>query len=312
MKIDNFALTMAQTCPAKYNLRMNEGWTARRRSGALGFGSCLHEGLAVWYRTGDLGASLLAINEKWPEGMPVDDFRTKEKCITTMIEYSKTYPSEGFKVVGMPDAPVIEVPFTLDTGMFLPCTHCNAVKVNTFRYEAQCSACGTDKEPIEYGGIYDMLVEFGGQMFVVDHKSTSILGGGYFNQFKPNNQMTGYIWAANLLSGYHFDDPSVRPLVTGAIINAIGIYKKGATKFEREITSRTYTEIHEWLGNLYAECCVLQNFKQTGQWPMRTGACTLYGLCEYHSVHSLAHPVERMKRLESDFVQDKWDFENRD
>lgn len=286
---------------------MNQGWTSRRRSGALGFGSCLHEGLAVWHRTYDIGAALLKINEKWPEQMPIDDWRTKEKCIKTMIEYSKHYPHETFVVVGMPDNPVIEVPFTLDTGMFLPCQHrtCAHFMLADWdkAYKAKCESCGKEKEPIEYGGIYDMLIEFSGHLYVVDHKTTSMMGPSYFNQFKPNNQMTGYIWAAGLMSGRK---------VAGAFINAIGMYKTGVTKFEREITSRSQAAIDEWLRNVWTECVNIITHKLGGYFPMRTGSCTQYGLCEYHGVHSLEHNSERIKRLETDYVQEKWDFENRD
>jgi PD-(D/E)XK nuclease superfamily protein len=293
---------MAQTCPAKHFLRIHEGWTSRRRSGALGFGSCLHEGLAVWYRTGDLGKALIAINDKWPPDMPVDDFRTKEKCVSVMIQYAKQYAHESWQVVGMPDNPVVEIPFTLDSGMYLPCAECWNL-ADTDPYEPLCRNCNAPKEPIEYGGIYDLLVEFGGNLYVVDHKSTSMMGSGYFNQFKPNNQMTGYIWAASQMSGKK---------VNGAIINAIGIYKTGTTKFEREITSRSPLAIEAWKLNVYHECVQIKQHERDGFWPMRTGACTQYGLCEYHSVHSLDHPVEQQKRLETDYVRDKWDFENRD
>jgi hypothetical protein len=304
MKIDNFALTMFQTCPAKYFLRMHEGWTARRRTGALGFGTVLHEGLATWYRTGDLGKALLSINEKWPDNMPVDDFRTKEKCLRVMMEYAKKYPTEAWTILGAPENPVIEVPFTLDTGMFLPCQECWIIEdKQDVITDGMCSNCAQPLEPIEYGGIYDMLVEFGGSVFVVDHKSTSVMGSGYFNQFKPNNQMTGYIWGGSLMSGKR---------VSGAIINAIGVYKTGATKFDREITSRSPAAIEEWLRNLWHECVNIKQAERTGFFPLRTGACTQYGLCEYHSVHSLDNEKERQRRLETDYVREQWDYENRD
>jgi len=289
---------------------MNEGWTSRRKSGALGFGSCLHEGLATWYKTHDVSATLYAINDKWPEGMPVDDFRTKEKCLTVMAEYIKNYPTETWSVVGAPDHPVVEVPFTLDTGMFLPCAMCGQVERQQTsvenvlgRFDGICAVCKENREAIEYGGIYDMLIEFGGKLFVVDHKTTSMMGSGYFRQFKPNNQMTGYIWAASKLSGQ---------AVSGALINAVGIYKVGKTKFEREITSRSPIAIDTWLQDVYTECCNIQYHKIHGHWPKRTNACTLYGLCEYHSVHELDHPAEQEKLLEMSYVRDKWDYEMRD
>ena len=301
MKIDNFALTMFQTCPAKYRLRIVDGWTSRGRSGALGFGSALHYGLAEWYRTGgNISKALLAINDGWPADMPIDDWRTKEKCVTTMIDYAKRYPQETFKVVGAPDSPVVEVAFTLDTGLYLPCP---CTPETTEMASETCTICGHPREPIEYGGIYDMLIEFSDHLYVVDHKTTSIMGNGYFNQFKPNNQMSGYIWAASKMSSKR---------VAGAFINGIGVYKSSATKFEREITSRSQAGLDEWLINLWHSCCAIDTCNRKGYWPLHTNACTLYGLCEFHAVHSLEHESERVKRLNTDYINDRWDYENRD
>lgn len=279
MKVDNYALTNFQTCPAKYQLRIKQGWTTRRRSSALSFGGGFHEGLATWYKTHDLAAALSAIVNKWDDSVSVDDYRTKEKAVQVMIDYVKHYPQESFKVVGIEDGrPMIEVPFVLDTGL----------------------VCD-DGEPIEYGGIFDGLVDFNGQLWVFEHKTTSQLGSYYFDQFKPNNQVTGYIWAAEQLSGRK---------VHGAIINAIGVYKTGATKFERGMTARHPQDLKEWLENIRIVCNQIKRAEKEG-YSQSTGACTLYGKCEYHSIHVLSHPSERQKRLESDYIQEAWDFEHR-
>ena len=279
VKVDNFALTNFQTCPAKYELRIKQGWTTRRRSSALSFGGGFHEGLAVWYKTYDLAQALTAIVEKWDDTVSVDDYRTKEKAVQVMIEYVKHYPQENFKVVGIESgAPMIEIPFVLDTGMV-------------------CE----DGDPIEYGGIFDGLVDFNGQLWVFEHKTTSQLGSYYFNQFKPNNQVTGYIWAAEQLSGRK---------VQGAIINAIGVYKTGATKFERGMTARHSQELKDWMENVRLVCNQIKQAERTG-YSQSTNACTLYGQCEYHSVHVLGLPIERQKRLEQDYLKEAWDFEHR-
>ena len=296
MKIDNFALTMYQTCPEKFRLRMIEGWTPSRRSGALGFGGAFHEGLAAWYRTGNIGQALLAIDKSWPDNMPVDDFRTKAKCAQVMIDYAKKYPHETFKTVQGPSGPFIEVPFTLDTGMELP------AELSWLTEKAAGVPYPAGNEPIEYGGIFDGLVNFGSAIYVLEHKTTSMLGAMYFNQFKPNNQVTGYVWAAGQMSG--------KP-VGGAIINAIGVYKVGATKFERHITARFPEEIAEWMQNVYNVCIQIKRAQYDALYTKSTNACTMYGMCEFHSVCSLARVAERRKRLEMDYVQEPWDYELR-
>jgi len=301
MKIDNFALTMFQTCPAKYFLRMHEGWTSKRKSGALGFGGALHEGLATWYRTRDKGQALLAIDEAWPANLPIDDWRTKEKCLQTMIEYMKHYPVETFKIIGLPDTPLVEQTFTIHTGMYLPCERAGCV-VATNKDEEWC-LCGLKREPIEYGGIFDTGVEWAGNEYVLEHKTTSQLGTYYFNQFKPNNQVTGYLWALGQLTGRK---PS------GAIINAIGLYKSSPTKFERSITTRSDEDITHWLENVRATCQMIKDCERRQFWPMHTQACTMYGKCEYHDVHVLGAKAEQEKFLEQMFTKEPWSYEHRD
>lgn len=302
MKIDNFALTMFQTCPAKYQLRIMEHWTSRRKSAALGFGGALHEGLAAWYKTGDKIKSLQAIDEAWPAGLPVDDWRTKEKCLQVMVDYIKQWPKESFEVIGYPEVPMIENTFTLETGIYLRCQACLAVDVSDV-WDESCSNCEIPKEKIEYGGIFDGLVNFGTQAFVFEHKTTSMMGDYYFNQFRPNNQITGYIWAGRQLSG--------QP-VTGAIINAIGIYRVGATKFRREITTRTDDDIKHWLLNVHATCEMIKDAERKQFFPWHTGSCTMYGKCEFHDVHVLGTEREQKMWLDQQFMKKPWDFEHRD
>lgn len=296
MKIDNFALTMFQTCPAKYALRIKQGWTPRRRSAALGFGGAIHEGLAEWYRTKDLERAFTAIVKAWPNESPVDDYRTREKCLQVMNEYVKHYPSENFNIVQGPSGPLIEVPFTLDTGLELPS------ELSWLKEKASDLPFPDYNEPIEYGGIFDGLIEFSGTVYVFEHKSTSMLGSTYFNQFKPNNQVTGYVWAASQLSGRK---------VGGAMINALGVYKAGKTRFERHLTGRFPVEIEEWLENVRRVCIQIKTAELNGHWTKSTNACTLYGMCEFYSVHSLGHAAERQKRLEMDYVVEHWDYEKR-
>ena len=304
MKIDNYALTMFQACPTKFDLRILQHYTSRRKSAALGFGGAFHAGLAEWYRTGSRQAMLGAVQKCWPDGMPVDDYRTLQKCVEVLLAYVKEYPAETFQVIQGPNGPLVEVAFTLPTGLYLSCFNCGASLGRwNGEYPALCGHCGQPLEEIEYGGIFDLLVEFSGQVFVVDHKTTSQMGAGFFNQFRPNNQMTGYVWGGGELSGKR---------VGGAFINAICVLKSSPVKFARQITSRTAHEIEEWKVSVVRTCEQIQECKRTGIWELRTIACTMYGKCEFHQVHELPHPTQRLAILDQEYVKDTWDYEGRD
>lgn len=283
MKIDNFALTMHQACPSKYNLRINQGWTARRKSGALGFGAALHLGLAEWYRSRNLDKALVEISAGWEDPADQDDYRTLDRCLDTMAQYAARYSHENFTPVVGPAGPMLEVSFSLDTGH----------DVSVFKDGRHVI------EPLEYGGIFDGLVEMGSNVYVLEHKTTSQLGPYYFTQYKPNNQVTGYVWAAGQLTGKR---------VAGAIINAIGVLKT-QTKFERQITTRSAEDIATWLTDVRTEAQSIQEHATGGHWPMRTPSCVMYGKCEFHDVHVLGSPEEQDAMLQAHYVRRTWDFE---
>lgn len=303
MKIDNFLLTTFQMCPAKYELRAREHWTARRKSGALGAGTAIHAGLAEWYRTKNPARALARLAQAWPAEMPLDDWRTKQKALEVMAAYIRNYEQEPFTVVSAAANPMIECTFTLPTGLYLDCPDCPGSDREEVDGRWVCENCAQPLEEIEYGGIFDGLIEFSASLYILEHKTTSMLGPFYFNQFKPNNQVTGYIWAAEVMSGQR---------VGGALINAIGMYKSSATKFERQITTRSELEIKEWLHNLKHVCQMIRDCEQRNYWPLQTASCCLYGRCEFHDVHVLSTPREREKILEQNYIREQWNYEDRD
>jgi hypothetical protein len=229
MKIDNFALMLFQECPAKYFLRIQEKWESRYKGGALGFGAVIHKGLEVWYRDHDLISALNAMEECWPADHPPDDFRTLARAREMLIRYVREYPAESFKVLST------EISFSLPLGMQ--------------------TDCGED---IEYGGIPDLLVAFNKTVYVVDHKTTSMLGPTYFLQYNPNNQISGYIWGAQELS---------RQKVNGAIINALCMTKSGKMDFARSITTRTESDIEAWKRDVQKTCSLIKNSSVKGFGP---------------------------------------------
>ena len=274
MKVDNYTLEQFLKCPAKYDLRIRQQWDPRFKSGALLYGTAVHKGLEAWYRGEGLLAAFAAIEESWSPDHPTDDFRTLGRAKELMTLYAREYPRESWKILQ------VEVPFCIDTGM--------------------TTDCG---EPIEYGGIYDLLVSFGHVLYAVDHKTTSMLGPQYMLQFNPNNQMTGYTWGAQQMSGQK---------VQGVIINAMCTTSSGKMSFQRQPTSRTAYDIQAWLRDLQKICSNILKAEREEFFYKNTTECVgKYGACPYHSVHVLGDPEDQRRRLESDYVKSVWDFEAR-
>lgn len=301
MKLDNFSFSGHQRCPLWYKTRILDNWTGRHKSAALGFGGAIHEGLAIWYKTRDPDAVIAALEAHLTD-QPVDDWRDLAHAKKVMLQYMNNYFTEPFTIVpGM-----VEVATALPTGLYLPlcekCMNDNRVDPSWKPISGECENCNEPLELIEYGGIFDTLVDFNGQIYVLEHKTTTQMGSYFFNQFKPNNQVTGYVWLARELSGR----------CDGALINAIGLYKAQATRFERHITTRSDFELDEWKQDLWTEACLIQQHRVFGHYPMRTQACTLYGACEFYNVHTVNDPSVRQRLLEQDYVQSTWEFEKRD
>jgi len=284
--VDNYMLSMFQTCPAKFKRRIVEGWKPRKQGAALGFGQMLHLGIEVWYRTHSLEAAEIAVQEAWPANHPDDDWRDLSKCISVLGEYTREYPSELWRVVDADKTnPMLEVSFTL------PLLDANGNQLYTY-----------DGYAIQYGGIFDLMLDFNGQFYIMDHKTTTRLGDYYFNQYKPNNQITGYLWGASQLTNRR---------VGGAFINAIGLYKKSPTKFKRHLTVRSEDDFPNWVQSVQHACNLIRIAYNSGQWPQFTSACTLYGNCEFRDVHVMGSNTQQERYLEMMYEKEHWNHESR-
>lgn len=304
-------------CPLYYFLRHEQGFTRRGVAAPLTFGQALHLGLSEWYRTAHLGidnAERLRrsedhIAEGYKDIPPSDDYRDLSKCIDTMRRYARNYPSESWDVVQGASGPMVEIPFCLPLNAWLDCQGNDRV-TNSMSCHGKpdadgfCVRCRQPCEEILYGGLIDLIINHSGSLYVCDHKSTSMLGSTFFTQFRPNGQMTGYTWGAESMSG--------RPLA-GVYINAIGVFAKGETRFERQPTGRTPEEIAEWRRGVIIKCNAIARAKRTGEWDMRTSQCvSKYGACEMKDVHDLPLEADRQRVLAQDYEIRPWVFDKED
>lgn len=155
-----------------------------------------------------------------------------------------------------------------------------------------------------YTGRIDLPINRSGSIFILDHKTTSILGPGYFSEKKMSAQLKGYCWVFEKLTGQ---------TVRGYAINAIRVKeppnyvknnelsrygkKQSPDDWWRESLQREFFylnegELDEWRLNTIA---LVKNFfwnYSNGYMPMKTTWCvSKYGNCPYLEVCSL-HPKE--------------------
>jgi len=303
---DATSLSLFTTCPRKYYYRMIEGWVPHRKSVHLLFGGWYAKALENFWHLltsgtdretalEDIVLELLKStwepgyasaadatakrNPDWTKGRPWksdDNNKTRENLIRTVIWYIDHFTDDNCKTIILSDgAPAVELSFKIDIGHnFLWCGH------------------------------IDKLVDFGGDVMVMDQKTTgSTITPRYWQQWHTDGQMSGYAFAGTIL----YNTP-----VKGVIIDAAQIMV-GGTRFERGFTHRTQDQLQEWLNDTKHYISLARSYFRDKAWPMNRSSCGNYGGCEFRDVcgHS---PSVRPNLLRGDFTQDeqKWNpLENR-
>lgn len=294
--IDNSSLERFVTCPRSAQYAIARRLNPAGERVALVFGGIIHKVLEARYRaTTALHAQdasvervMLATAErefsKWSP--PEDDHRTYSCAVEFIRRYGEAYPFESFEVVrGRDGAPMIEVPFAIPLGKV---TRSDGKEINVI-----------------WTGRIDMvyLSTNGGGLYVMDHKTTSIMGPSYFSTFDISHQLYGYAWAVETLCG--------RP-VDGVLINGIGIRRPTRTgkafEFERKLIPVSRGLLDEWKLDTMHIVADFIEMCQRGYLPKHTAWCVgKFGECPFKKVCTLETNEQREVMLTSgEFVKNEW------
>jgi len=181
---DNSTISCFQTCRRKYYYQYVRHLQPAMKSAPLIFGTAIHDALDCYYKNKDKDVGIIEAVKLFkssystPEG---ESLRTVENGVKMLTWYSIKYKGEPFTVYGKP-----EEGFVFFIGELL------------------------------YGGRLDLPVEWDGQLWIMEHKTTTRLGASYFNQYELDKQITGYIIALEEYSGRK---------CSGAIINVLEPWK---------------------------------------------------------------------------------------
>jgi len=156
---DYTTIDMFQRCRKYYYWRIIRQLDTKTVSPALLFGSAIHDALDIYYTEG-LDKALAKFRETYVD-REGDEIRTVETGTKLLENYARIYAHEPFKVVGKP-----EVGFVIPIGDIL------------------------------WGGRMDLPVEWSGDFWIMEHKTTTKLTGSFFKQFALDKQPTSYILGA--------------------------------------------------------------------------------------------------------------------
>ena len=293
--IDNTSLSLYLTCPRKYYYTMIEQLEPKAQSAPLEFGILYHDaqqqfeiarakGLTYWAAAREAIRYALTATAKMQNVMGTprlaiwttnDSARTRETLIRSLVWYFDEYENDSIETVLLSDGrPAVELSFKFDLGVTDP-----------------------EGEAILYSGHIDRVIQLGGARWIKDHKTTTgSLSDWYWNYFNPDNQMTGYITASNVV----FDLEC-----KGAIISAAqtGV---SFTRFARHPIRKTKEQLDEWLHATRFWVSQMERSALEGNWPMNPQGCDKYGGCPFRHVCQ-ASPKVRSSHLKRDFKKKIWD-----
>ena len=292
--IDNSTLEVFTTCPraAQYYVCQKKEKNTERP--ALRFGGIVHKILETRYRRNDpcvtpeCEAAMVATAEaefaQWTP--PLEEFRNYGAAVNLIHEYNKHYPIEPFRPVMSGQTPLIEVPFACLLGE-VPVMETILIRNPDGSIELR----SVETIKVMWQGRIDMVVQYEGRHYLVDHKTTSVMGPTYFREFEMSSQFHGYTWAAQKL---------LNTPIHGAIINAIGVRKPTRTgvplEFERKTVQLSQTSLEEWeRDTLYIVADFIEMVRRQYM-PKHTKWCVgKYGMCQFFDVCTL--PVEQRQQM---------------
>lgn len=229
--------------------------------------------------------------------VPDDDYRTESRLHAVMDAYREAWPSDPWTVLAT------ELPFAVPLG-------CICI-VSPKRISSDAHTYHDYDQSyvhVIYRGLIDLLVEWDGQTFVVDRKTSAEWSEMTLTQYRMSAQFRGYAWVVQELHrlGLVRELP---PVVHGAAVDAIVIRKPSTstrvTKSREEFHRRRFfygqDTIAEWRVNTLG---IIKSWLQQyadGRFTMNEKTCANhYGrTCQYLPVCEL--PVaQRLTMLHTD------------
>jgi PD-(D/E)XK nuclease superfamily len=278
---DATSLESFKRCPRLYQYEMIEGWRPKNESVHLRWGAEFHtamhqyqlvraDGIAHDEAVFHVVRELMYRVEDWESD---NKYKNVFTLIRSVIRYLDQYEHDPAKTVMQANGkPAVELSFSfeLDYGP-------------------------TNDQPYILCGHLDRVVDFQGEIFTEDYKSSTSTPGSYFwNQFEPNNQMSLYTLAGKIV---------FQTNIKGVLIDSIQIMIDD-TRCTRGTTYRTQDQLQEWLADLGYWLSRAVDYADAGYWPMNDTACDKYGGCKFREICSKS-PGVRERFLKGDFNKEE-------
>jgi hypothetical protein len=145
-------------------------------------------------------------------------------------------------------------------------------------------------------GRIDQGIEWSGQIWDRDWKTSSKPKMIFADQKDPDDQATRYIYILSKLHGR---------LIGGVVFDVIYNTKTVGPESYTHLVQRTPKQLEQWEKEQIHLNKQLKLNRDSDVWPMREGKCSF---CEYKWVCRQSNEAAQVAKLESDFVKNPWDF----
>ena len=317
------------TCP-----RSTEYYKLHNRvldsSGAgLNFGSVLHSALEMWYRLQEFSLSederisrCTRLMEKEFQALPEsDDFRNLNWANDIFAKYREVFRHERWKLMQFEKPKtcsycchgLVLIPNT--DGGTERCEWCNGTgfysimtevsfAVKLFDYEPEdkevfFAQTGLFRFPVIYHGFIDLVVSLDSRPFLLDFKTTSMLGKGFWDDKLMSAQPRGYCWALKKTTdldcaGYIIRAIRTTPMPPGiknGKENRKGVVTTQENWWKEGLCDENFIlqpdDLLEWEQNTIAKVKQFMYHYEQGYFPRNTETCTSkFGRCQYFDVCS--------------------------
>ena len=248
---DSTSLGLFKTCPRLYQYTMIDGWGHSGESIHLRFGIEYHQALQEYDILRAEGIShadairncIRNLLNRTADFNPEPDtkagkYKNRNTLLSLVLGYLDHYendPAETYIMQNGKPAVELSFRFELDWGP----DACRAGK----DYGEEGISYGGYTQPYVLCGHLDRVVNFNDQLLVMDHKTTTTtISPSYFAQWEPNNQMSLYTIAGQIVLGTP---------IKGVCITAAQILLTEPPRYVRGFTYRTPDQIEEWLSDLH-------------------------------------------------------------
>lgn len=280
---DASSLTAFKRCPRFYELSIIRGYRVTERSVHLEFGSLIHKAIELYERRRGSDSHDAVLHSVMKDILILAEnynyehaYKTKFALFRTIVWMLDDKKDETFTTYTLADgSPAVELSFR-------------------FMIPHQSGLTG---ESYYFCGHFDRVVMVQtGQVYIQDHKTTTkTLGPYFFNQYSPDNQMSLYTFAGEVV---------LEKTVAGVIVNGIQIGKE-FTRIANGFIARSATQLTEWYEDTLLTLRQAEQYAAAQYWPQNDTACGMYNGCPFRGVCG-SDRIVRDSLLNTHYIVQHW------